>query len=246
MKTSERKRNSAGLVKLALLLLGVATTLVFLDRRSDASWSRSNAIKLTESDQQTDTNAQRMLEDGKQTFRFDTFGDEVFWSDALQLHQAIAGANLGGVGPGVSPNTALAVGLKVDSDALPNSLSSQLKHGRVNLDDPATTLALLKLNAVVGLKGTLNTDGSLKSIGITCAFCHWSLVSRLDRDVIGKHHDINRFENFASHIAARVPIKNRFHGSVLLTPAVRGHTNAMSYWNRYIGGNRAWIILRRP
>ena len=173
VKTSERKQFSAGLVKVALLLLAVATTLVFLDRRSDASWSRSNATKFsTESEQQTDTNAQRMLADGKQTFRFDTFGDEVFWSDALQLHQGIAGANLGGVGPGVSPNTALAVGLKLDSDALPNSLISQLKRGRVNLDDPATTLALLKLDAVVGLKGTFNGDGSLKSIGITCALCH--------------------------------------------------------------------------
>ena len=77
--------------------------------------SEGNATRFTtESEQQTDTNAQRMLEDGKQTFRFDTFGDEVFWSDALQLHRAIAGANLGGVGPGVSPKTALAVGLKVD------------------------------------------------------------------------------------------------------------------------------------
>ena len=109
------------------------------------------------SEQQTDANAQRMLDEGKQTFRFDTFGDEAFWSDALQLHRAIAGANLGGVGPGVSPETALAVGLKVDSDALPQSLISQLKHGRVNLDDPATTLALLKLNAVVGVKGTFNS-----------------------------------------------------------------------------------------
>ena len=113
-----------------------------------------------------------MLDEGKQTFRFDTFGDEAFWSDALQLHRAIAGANFGGVGPGVSPTTALAVGLKVDSDALPQSLISQLKHGRVNLDDPATTLALLKLNAVVGVKGTFKGDGSLQSVGITCALCH--------------------------------------------------------------------------
>lgn len=175
MNSSKQEPNSVSsrLVKLALFLLTVATTLVLIDHRSDARWSnQGKSAKSTESEQQTATNAQRMLEDGKQTFRFDTFGDEVFWSDALQLHQAIAGANLGGVGPGVSPNTALAVGLKVDSDALPASLISQLKHGRVNLDDPATTLALLKLDAVVGLKGTFNGDGSLKSIGITCAFCH--------------------------------------------------------------------------
>jgi hypothetical protein len=175
MNTSKRKDNSVNsrLVKLALFLLAVAITLVLIDRRSDASWSRDPSRgKSTESDQQTDTNAQRMLEDGKQTFRFDTFGDEAFWSDSLQLHRAIAGANLGGVGPGVSPKTALAAGLKVDTDALSGSLVSQLKHGRVNLDDPATTLALLKLDAVVGLRGTFSGDGSLKSVGITCALCH--------------------------------------------------------------------------
>jgi len=108
----------------------------------------------------------------KQIFRYDTYGDEEFWSGLLHIDKAIAGANNGGFGTGVSPNTALAVGLKVDSDALPQSLISQLKHGRVNLDDPATTLALLKLNAVVGVKGTFKADGSLQSVGITCALCH--------------------------------------------------------------------------
>src|ERR1043165_7818227 len=143
--------NTRGLTKIALLLLAVAITVVIMDRRSDASWSdEENRGKSTQSERQTDANAERMLDEGKQTFRFDTFGDEAFWSDALQLHRAIAGANNGGVGPGVSPKTALAVGLKVDTDALPGSLVAQLKHGRVNLDDPATTLALLKLNAVVG------------------------------------------------------------------------------------------------
>ena len=72
----------------------------------------------------------------------------------------------------MSPRTALAVGLKVDSQALPRSLQQKLRHGRVNLDDPATTLALLKLNAVVGLKGFFNQQGTLSSVGITCAVCH--------------------------------------------------------------------------
>ena len=97
------------MTKIALLLLMIATVLVV-------------EKSITEAEQQTDAHAQRMLEEGKQTFRFDTFGDEAFWSDALQLHRAIAGANLGGVGPGVNPKTALAVGLKVDSEALPQSL----------------------------------------------------------------------------------------------------------------------------
>ena len=72
----------------------------------------------------------------------------------------------------MSPKTALAVGLKVDMDALPEALVKQVKEGKVNLDDPATTLALLKLNAVVGVKGHFNQDGSLKTMGISCAFCH--------------------------------------------------------------------------
>ena len=116
--------------------------------------------------------AQRLFDQGQEVFRFDTFGDEAFWGGALQLHRAIEGQKLGGVGPGVSPRTALAVGLKVDSHALPDSLKQALATGQVNLDDPAATLALLKLNAVVGLKGFFNDQGTLSSIGITCAVCH--------------------------------------------------------------------------
>ena len=125
-----------------------------------------------EFDRLISSNVNAMIEEGRQTFRFATFGDESFWSDALKLHQAIAGAAQGGVGSGVSPKTALSVGLKVDATVLPKELVAQLKAGKVNLDDPATTLVLLKLNAVVGIKGTSNKDGSLKSIGITCALCH--------------------------------------------------------------------------
>src|SRR6185369_12998924 len=157
------------LVKIVFVLLAVAAMVVFLHRSGDAQNRGKGGNPQTEDT--TNANAQQMLKEGKETFRFDTFGDEAFWTDTLQLHRAIAGANLGGVGPGVSPKTALAVGLKVDVDALPGSLLSQLKHGKVNLDDPATTLALLKLNAVVGVKGTVK-DNSLQSVGITCALCH--------------------------------------------------------------------------
>lgn len=113
-----------------------------------------------------------MMKNGRQIFRYDTFGSEAFWGDALQLHKAIAGEKNGGVGGGVSPKTALTVGLKVDADALPESLKQQLKEGKVDLDDPATTLALLKLNAVVGVTGFFEKDGHIRSIGIQCAFCH--------------------------------------------------------------------------
>jgi hypothetical protein len=118
-------------------------------------------------------NGLRLIDQGRSIFRFDTFGDQAFWGDTLKLHQAIEGAANGGVGPGVSPRTALAVGLKVDVDALPEDLVERLEEGRVNLDDPATTLALLKLNAVVGVTGFPSADGrSLRSIGIQCALCH--------------------------------------------------------------------------
>ena len=121
-------------------------------------------------------NSQRMLKAGRQTFRFDTFGDEAFWGDALQLHKAIEGAKLGGVGAGVSPSTALAVGFKVDVDALPPALIAALKQGKVDLSDPATTLALLKLNAVTG---RFNEKGTLGSMGIQCAFCHSTVDNSL-------------------------------------------------------------------
>src|SRR5437899_7436346 len=123
-------------------------------------------------DKVIEDNAARMMREGRQIFRFDTFGDEAFWGDGLQLHKAIAGEKHGGVGGGVSPKTALSVGLKVDANALPEVLKQQLKAGQVDLDDPATTLALLKLSAVVGVSGFFNADGSIKSIGTQCAFCH--------------------------------------------------------------------------
>src|SRR5215475_12724722 len=133
-------------------------------------------------------NAQTLLDEGKKTFRFETFGSEAFWGDALQLHKAIAGEKNGGVGPGVSPKTALSVGLKVDADALPNGLKQQLAAGKVNLDDPATTLALLKLNAVVGVTAFANADSSVRSMGIQCAFCH-STVDNSFAPGIGKRLD---------------------------------------------------------
>jgi hypothetical protein len=132
--------------------------------------------------------AQTMLEEGKKTFRYDTFGSEAFWGDALQLHKAIAGEKNGGVGPGVSPKTALSVGLKVDVDALPDDLKDQIAAGQVDLDDPATTIALLKLNAVVGVTAFANPDGSVRSMGIQCAFCH-STVDDSFAPGIGKRLD---------------------------------------------------------
>src|SRR5581483_9388493 len=117
-------------------------------------------------------NNSQLIAQGRQVFRYDTFGDEDFWGGTLKLHQAIEGSANGGVGPGVSPKTALAVGLKVDMDALPPSVVNAVKAGQINLDDPKTTLALLQLNAVIGVTGIFNSSGQMTSIGIQCALCH--------------------------------------------------------------------------
>ena len=129
-----------------------------------------------------------MIEEGQQIFRFDTFGDEAFWGDALKLHQAIEGERFGGIGPGVSPSTALAVGLKVDEEALPPDVLNAIRHKTVNLNDPAVTLALLDLNAVVGLTGHRNHAGGLESVGIQCALCH-STVDNSIAPGIGRRLD---------------------------------------------------------
>ena len=118
--------------------------------------------------------------DGKSIFRFDTFGDEQKWTDTLQMQKVIRN---------VSPRTALAVGLKVDSDALPPAVINAIRAGQVNLDDPAVTVELLKLNAVVGVIGKVaGANNNLATIGITCALCH-STVDNSVAPGIGKRLD---------------------------------------------------------
>src|SRR4051794_8591748 len=115
---------------------------------------------------------QSVLAQGRQTFRFDTFGDEAFWGDLLNLDAAIAGKANGGVGPGLSPKQALPLGIQGDVAALPATLGADIAAGKVNLNDPKVTLALLRLNSVVGVKGFFNGSGKLRSVGIQCALCH--------------------------------------------------------------------------
>jgi mono/diheme cytochrome c family protein len=120
---------------------------------------------------------------GRQIFRFDTFGDEQLWTDRLGLHQVIEST--------LDPETALGLGLKIDADVLPPALLAAIEAGAVDFTDPAVTVALLKLNAVVGVVGTvkaINGRDRLTRVGITCALCHstvddWFLPgfgSRLD------------------------------------------------------------------
>jgi hypothetical protein len=108
--------------------------------------------------------------DGKQIFRFDTFGDEQLWTDTLQLHTVVAG---------LSPQAALEVGLKVDVEALPAAIVSALKAGTVNLGSPTVTMELLQLNAVVGVIGRFGQNGQLQSVGVTCALCHSTVDNSL-------------------------------------------------------------------
>jgi hypothetical protein len=103
---------------------------------------------------------------GKNIFRFDTFGDEQLWTDVLRMHEVI---------PTIGPATALAVGLKVDVEALPRAVIDALRRGAVDLTNPAVTVELLRLNAVVGVKGTVNPAGQLTKVGVTCALCHSSV-----------------------------------------------------------------------
>jgi mono/diheme cytochrome c family protein len=103
---------------------------------------------------------------GRAIFRFDTFGDEQLWTDVLRMHEVI---------PTVDPATALAVGLKVDVEALPVEVIAALKAGQVDFTDPAVTVELVRLNAVVGVKGSVDESGQLTKVGITCALCHSSV-----------------------------------------------------------------------
>jgi mono/diheme cytochrome c family protein len=104
--------------------------------------------------------------DGQQIFRFDTFGDEQLWTSVLRMHEVL---------PSVDPATALAVGLKVDVDALPSGVIDALRARQVDLTNPAVTVELLRLNAVVGVKGSVDQDGRLTKVGVTCALCHSSV-----------------------------------------------------------------------
>jgi hypothetical protein len=178
----------------ALLLATVALT------RGGGGGEREHQDRF---DRQIDRNAARMVEEGRKTFRFDTFGDEAFWGDSLGLHKAIEGAKLGGVGAGVSPKMALDLGLKVDVDALPEDLIRKLKRGQVNLGDPATTVALLKLKAVVGLTGFFNKQGQLRSLGIQCALCHSTVDNSL---TFGIGHRLDGWTNRDLNVGAIVSV----------------------------------------
>ncbi|HEX6177100.1 MAG TPA: hypothetical protein VF057_01975, partial [Thermoanaerobaculia bacterium] len=153
---------------LAVLAVAFGATWLASPGRADLRGRLSRTFL----DRQVDENAQSMVASGRDIFRFDSFGSEDFWGGRLRLHEAIAGSANGGVGAGLTPTAALQAGLKVDATALPAALVAQMRRGEVDLNNPATTLALLQLNAVVGVKGVFDGSNRLTSVGITCALCH--------------------------------------------------------------------------
>lgn len=130
-------------------------------------------------------NMKELFDKGKAVFRFETFGDEVFWTDKLQIQKAIADKKHGGFGEGLTPKQALDAGLKVDLAVIPKFLRRKIKQGTF-LNDSWVTLQLIKVNAVLGVVGKFDGDGNLKTIGLTCAVCHSTVM---DPSGIGKRMD---------------------------------------------------------
>jgi hypothetical protein len=157
-------------------LIGAAST-VFALLLSSVIFGHDHSIN--DADRRHQEADERKHREGQAIFRFDTFGDEQLWTGVLRMHEPIAT---------VDPATALAVGLKVDVDALPQPIVAALRAGQVDLTSPAVTTELLRLNAVVGVKGTVNETGQLTSVGVTCALCH-STVDNSFAPGIGKRLD---------------------------------------------------------
>jgi hypothetical protein len=184
MATHWKRRHFFNTGLVAAVVIGVCHGALAQQRAVQAPRGTGAAV-----DRTVRENADRMMAEGMQTFRYDTFGSEDFWGGQLKLHQAIQGQKLGGVGPGVSPKKALELGLKVDMEAVPRNIATAIKGGRVDLEDPANTLLLLKANAVVGVTGFFSQDGrTLRSVGIQCALCH-STVDNAFMAGIGRRLD---------------------------------------------------------
>src|SRR5215203_1774188 len=199
---------------------------------------------------------------GKDIFRFETYGDESFWTDTLRIHEVITSA--------VDPTTALSVGLKVDAEALPAEVVQGIQNGSISLTDPATTVALLKLNAVVGLKGTVETvngKDTLTAVGTTCALCHSTVNNSFDEGIGARLDGWPNQELDPGAIIALSPALTpeqkavynswgpgkydpRFNfdgqnGPQVIPPAygllginsitVTGDGSDVAYWNRYVG-----------
>jgi len=165
-------------------LIGVASTvfilvLTFVITGGQVPTAEQQSGPSGDGDRQHQGDDEQTQRKGQAIFRYDTFGDEQLWTNVLRMHEPIAT---------VDPATALAVGLKVDVEALPEAVIAALRAGQVDLTNPAVTTELLRLNAVVGVKGKVDESGRLTSVGITCAFCHSTVDNSFARG-IGKRLD---------------------------------------------------------
>jgi len=248
IEPAPRQRRSA-LGVAALIAVGTAVALGFLACDKSSTEPTRDVVDPT------------LAAQGKIIFRYETFGDETFWTDTLRMHEVIAAA--------VDPMTALSVGLKVDTDSLPAAVVQGIQNGTISLTSPATTVALLKLNAVVGVRGTVtsvNGKDVLTRVGITCALCH-STVDNSFAPGIGKrldgwpNHDLNPGAIIAlspALTAAQKAVYNswgkgkydaRFNFDGKNNPSVippaygllgvhsvtyTGDGSEIAYWNRYV------------
>jgi hypothetical protein len=172
---------------IGVLLAAVVLALACLPAMDDVP--KNPAVEVEQNrgsfDARIDAHAAKMLREGREIFRYDSFGSEDFWGGQLRLHEAILGEGLGGVGGGLTPKKALELGLKVDAGQLPEILSKAIQEGSVSLDDPKTTVALLRAHSVVGVKAILRDD-KVVSVGITCALCHSTVDDSITAGIGGR------------------------------------------------------------
>ena len=154
--------------------------------------------------------------DGQDVFRHATFGNEVYWTDTLQLHRVIESS--------VDPKTALSVGLKVDAAALPEGLLSS-----ADLDDPATTVELIRRDAVVGIQGSVDSAGRLTEVGVTCALCH----STVDNSVMeGVGQRLDGWPNRDLNVGAIIALSPALSPQQKETLRSWGPGRYDAYWNQ--------------
>jgi mono/diheme cytochrome c family protein len=214
-------------------LVALCTVVVVSGCVAKAPPSETRVGTPTGSGPATDDLSPQNLAAGQQIFRFDTFGDEQFWTDTARMHEVIQKS--------VSPATALSVGLKVDADAIPPAVAAAIKAGKVDLNDPATTVTLLKLNAVVGLKGTIvtvNGKDTLTRVGITCALCHSTVDNSFSK---GIGHRKDGWPNRDLNVGAIIAL------SPAITPAQKAVYNSWGpgkYDPRYdVDGKNTPLVL---
>jgi mono/diheme cytochrome c family protein len=167
-----RRLSSVGVATLAVVALPVGAAMTGCGSTSQAPEGTPPAATAQPA---TDQISPALVAEGQKIFRFDTFGDEQVWTDKLRLHEVVE--------KNVDPTTALKVGLKVDADALPPGILE-----KVDLKSAATTVALLKMNAVLGLQATVDADNHITRLGVTCALCH-STVDNSVMPGIGRRKD---------------------------------------------------------